>query len=136
MKLNDKDMDVIGKVLLVIFCFLMLMFSIEGKAQTFTVTKCDTHNHYVIDFIDEFDDTYYINGDKVISKGKLDLTEIEYKQLIKDIKKTLKYTEHEINRQSYAVIKYGWVRDSVWVYFNKKAFSAVKSDIDYLNSKL
>ena len=136
MKLNDKDMDAIGKVLLVIFCFLMLMFSIESNAQTFTVTKCDMHDHYVIDFIDEFDDTYYINGDKVISKGKLDLTEKEYKQLIKDIKKTLKYTEHEINRQSYAVIKYGWVRDSVWVYFNKKAFSAVKSDIDYLNSKL
>ena len=136
MKLTDKDMDVIGKVLLVIFCFLMLMFSIESNAQTFTVTKCDMHDHYVIDFIDEFDDTYYINGDKVISKGKLDLTEKEYKQLIKDIKKTLKYTEHEINRQSYAVIKYGWVRDSVWVYFNKKAFSAVKSDIDYLNSKL
>ncbi len=136
MILNDKDMDVIGKVLLVIFCFLMLMFSIESNAQTFTVTKCNMHDHYVIDFIDEFDDTYYINGDKVISKGKLDLTEKEYKQLIKDIKKTLKYTEHEINRQSYAVIKYGWVRDSVWVYFNKKAFSAVKSDIDYLNSKL
>ena len=136
MKLTDKDMDKIGKVLLVIFCFLMLMFSIETKAQTFTVTKCDMHDHYVIDFIDEFDDTYYVNGDKVINKGKLDLTEKEYKQLIKDIKKTLKYTEHEINRQSYAVIKYGWVKDSVWVYFNKKAFSAVKSDIDYLNSKL
>ena len=136
MILNDKDMDVIGKVLLVIFCFLMLMFSIESNAQTFTVTKCNMHDHYVIDFIDEFDDTYYINGDKVISKGKLDLTEKEYKQLIKDIKKTLKYTEHEINRQSYAVIKYGWVKDSVWVYFNKKAFSAVKSDINYLNSKL
>ena len=136
MKLDDKDMDMIGKVLLVVFAFLMLMFSIETKAQTFTVTKCDMHDHYVIDFIDEFDDTYYINGDKVISKGKLDLTEKEYKQLIKDIKKTLKYTEHEINSQNYAVIKYGWVRDSVWVYFNKKAFSAVKSDIDYLNSKL
>ena len=136
MILNDKDMDVIGKVLLVIFCFLMLMFSIETKAQTFTVTKCDMHDHYVIDFIDEFDDTYYINGDKVISKGKLDLTEKEYKQLIKDIKKTLKYSEHEINRQKYAVIKYGWVADSVWVYYNQKAFSAVKLDLEYLNSKL
>ena len=136
MKLDDKDMDMIGKVLLVVFAFLMLMFSIETKAQTFTVTKCDMHDHYIIDFIDEFDDTYYINGDKVISKGKLDLTEKEYKQLIKDIKKTLKYREHEINRESYAVIKYGWVKDSVWVYFNKKAFSAVKSDIEYLNSKL
>ena len=116
--------------------FFILIGTMTTVAQSYTVTKCDMHDHYVIDFIDEFDDTYYINGDKVISKGKLDLTEKEYKQLIKDIKKTLKYTEHEINRQSYAVIKYGWVRDSVWVYFNKKAFSAVKSDIEYLNSKL
>ena len=127
-------MDAIGKVLLVIFCFLMLMFSIESNAQSFSVNKVD--KTYIINFVDEFDDTYYVDGSKVISKGKLDLTEKEYKQLIKDIKKTLKYTEHEINRESYAVIKYGWVRDSVWVYFNKKAFSAVKSDINYLNSKL
>ena len=134
MKLTNKDMDAIGKVLLVIFCFLMLMFSIESNAQSFSVNKVD--KTYIINFIDEFDDTYYVDGSKVISKGKLDLTEKEYKQLIKDIKKTLKYTEHEINRESYAVIKYGWVRDSVWVYFNKKAFSAVKSDINYLNSKL
>ena len=39
MKITDKDMDKIGKVLLVIFCFLMLMFSIETKAQGYTVTK-------------------------------------------------------------------------------------------------
>ena len=114
----------------------LILCSTTLNAQSFTVTKCDMHDHYVIDFIDEFDDTYYVDGSKIISKGKLDLTEKEYKQLIKDIKKTLKYTEHEINRESYAVIKYGWVRDSVWVYFNKKAFSAVKSDIEYLNSKL
>ena len=136
MKNNNKTLDALSKVLLVIFAFILLLFSNESRAQTFTVTKCDMHDHYVIDFIDEFDDTYYVDGSKVISKGKLDLTEKEYKQLIKDIKKTLKYTEHEINRESYAVIKYGWVRDSVWVYFNKKAFSAVKSDINYLNSKL
>ena len=136
MKLSDRDMDAIGKVLLVIFCFLMLMFSIEGKAQTFTVTKCDTHNHYVIDFIDEYNDSYYVNGDKVIIKGKLDLTQKEYKQLIKDIKKALKYKEYEVDRPSYAVIKYSFIRDSVWVYYNKKAFSAVKLDLDYLNSKL
>ena len=136
MKLNDKDMDAIGKVLLVIFCFLMLMFSIETKAQTFTVTKCDMHDHYVIDFIDEFDDTYYINGDKVLVRANLTLSEKEYKQLIKDIKKTLKFKEHEIDRDNYAVIKFGWVNDSVWVYKNKRAFSAVKSDIEYLNSKL
>ena len=136
MILNDKDMDVIGKVLLVIFCFLMLMFSIESNAQTFTVTKDELRSNYVIDFIDEYNDSYYINGDKVIIRGKLDLTQKEYKQLIKDIKKALKYKEYEVDRPSYAVIKYSFIRDSVWVYYNKKAFSAVKLDIEYLNSKL
>ena len=136
MILNDKDMDVIGKVLLVIFCFLMLMFSIESNAQTFTVTKDELRSNYVIDFIDEYNDSYYINGDKVIIRGKLDLTQKEYKQLIKDIKKALKYKEYEVDRPSYAVIKYSFIRDSVWVYYNKKAFSAVKLDLDYLNSKL
>ena len=125
-KLSDKNMDAIGKVLLVIFCFLMLMFSIEAKAQTFTVTKDELHNHYVIDFIDEYNDSYYVNGDKFVIKGKLDLTQKEYKQLIKDIKKALKYKEYEVDRLSYAVIKYSFIRDSVWVYYNKKAFSAVK----------
>ena len=136
MILNDKDMDVIGKVLLVIFCFLMLMFSIESNAQTFTVTKDELRSNYVIDFIDEYNDSYYINGDKVIIRGKLDLTQKEYNQLIKDIKKALKYKEYEVDRPSYAVIKYSFIRDSVWVYYNKKAFSAVKLDLDYLNSKL
>ena len=136
MILNDKDMDVIGKVLLVIFCFLMLMFSIESNAQTFTVTKDELRSNYVIDFIDEYNDSYYINGDKVIIRGKLDLTQKEYKQLIKDIKKALKYKEYEVDRPNYAVIKYSFIRDSVWVYYNEKAFSAVKLDIEYLNSKL
>ena len=134
MKLTNKDMDAIGKVLLVIFCFLMLMFSIESNAQSFSVNKVD--KTYIINFVDEFDDTYYINGDKVLVRANLTLSEKEYKQLIKDIKKTLKFNEHEIDRDNYAVIKFGWVNDSVWVYKNKRAFSAVKSDIEYLNSKL
>ena len=136
MTLNDNDMDKIGKILLVIFCFLMLMFSIESNAQTFTVTKDELRSNYVIDFIDEYNNTYYVNGDKVIIRGKLDLTQKEYKQLIKDIKKALKYKEYEVDRPSYAVIKYSFIRDSVWVYYNKKAFSAVKLDLEYLNSKL
>ena len=134
MKLTNKDMDAIGKVLLVIFCFLMLMFSIESNAQSFSVNKVD--KTYIINFVDEFDDTYYINGDKVLVRANLTLSEKEYKQLIKDIRKTLKFNEHEIDRDNYAVIKFGWVNDSVWVYKNKRAFSAVKSDIEYLNSKL
>ena len=136
MKMNNKTLDALSKILLVIFAFILLLFSIESKAQTFTVTKCNMHDHYVIDFIDEFDDTYYVDGSKVISKGKLDLTEKEYKQLIKDIKKTLKKSEAELVKPSYELIKYSWVKDSIWVYKNEKAFSVTKKDLEYLNSKL
>lgn len=131
-KINNID----DFVSILIIIFFILIGTLSVSAQTFTVTKCDMHDHYVIDFIDEFDDTYYVDGSKVINKGKLDLTGREYKQLIKDIKKTLKYTEHELDRPNYAVIKYGWVKDSAWVYWDKKAFSVTKRDIKYLNSKL
>ena len=61
MKNKNTTLDALSKVLLVIFAFLLLLFSIESRSQTFTVTKCDMHDHYVIDFIDEFDDTYYVD---------------------------------------------------------------------------
>ena len=134
MKKINNNIDDFVSILIIIF--IILIGTLSVLAQTFTVTKCDMHDHYVIDFIDEFDDTYYVDGSKVINKGKLDLTGREYKQLIKDIKKTLKYTEHELDRPNYAVIKYGWVKDSAWVYWDKKAFSVTKRDIKYLNSKL
>ena len=134
MKKINNNIDDFVSILIIIFFILIGTLSVS--AQTFTVTKCDMYDHYVIDFIDEFDDTYYVDGSKVISKGKLDLNEKQYKQLIKDIKKTLKYTEHELDRPNYAVIKYGWVKDSAWVYWDKKAFSVTKRDIKYLNSKL
>ena len=104
------------------------------NAQSYTVYKVD--RGYEINFIDEFNDKWFLDGEEIISYGKLNLTETEYKQLIKDIKRTLKQSEKELDRPNYAVIKYGWVRDSVWVYYNKKAFSVTKEDINYLNSKL
>ena len=133
-RLNDKDMDMIGKVLLVIFCFLMLMFSIESNAQTYTVNKIN--DRFIINFEDEFIDNHYFQGERITYYGKLDLSEEEYKQLIKDIKKTLKYDEYELDRDKYSVLNYGWVKDTVWVYYDEKAFNVTKKDIKILNSKL
>jgi hypothetical protein len=134
MKITDNDMDKIGKVLLVIFAFMMLMFSIETKAQGYTVTKIE--GNYEINFLDEFADQWYLNGEPIAVYGELSLNEKEYKQLIKDIKRTLKQISTELIRPSYEVLKYSWVKDSVWVYKNEKAFSVTKKDLEYLNSKL
>lgn len=125
-----------GQVLLVIIAILAFLYSTSSNAQTYTVTKCNMHSHYVIDFEDEFIDNHYFEGERVKYYGKLDLTEKEYKQLIKDIKKSLKQNEIEIDRANYAVLKYGWVKDTVWVYYNEKAFSVTKKDISILNNEL
>ena len=116
--------------------FFILIGTMTTVAQSYTVTKCDMHDHYVISFIDEFNDKWFLDGEEIITYGKLDLTKKEYIQLIKDIKKTFKQEEKELDRASYAVIKYGWVKDSVWIYHDEKAFSVTSKDIEYLNSKL
>ena len=116
--------------------FFILIGTMTTVAQSYTVTKCDMHDHYVISFIDEFNDKWFLDGEEIISYGKLDLTKKEYIQLIKDIKKTFKQEEKELDRASYAVIKYGWVKDSIWIYHDEKAFSVTEEDIEYLNSKL
>ena len=116
--------------------FFILIGTMTTVAQSYTVTKCDMHDHYVISFIDEFNDKWFLDGEEIITYGKLDLTKKEYIQLIKDIKKTFKQEEKELDRASYAVIKYGWVKDSIWIYHDKKAFSVTREDIEYLNSKL
>ena len=134
--LTDEDLNAAGKVLLVIVAFVILLFSIESNAQTYTISKSLVDSNYVIDFEDEFIDNHYFEGQRVKYYGKLDLTQKEYKQLIKDIKKSLKQNEIEIDRVNYAVLKYGWVKDTVWVYYDEKAFSVTKKDISILNSKL
>ena len=133
--MKTKYEEPIVKLLLVaLTLFTMMLCSTIANAQSYTVYKVD--KGYEINFIDEFNDKWFLDGEEIISYGKLNLTEVEYKQLIKDIKRTLKQSEKELDRPNYAVIKYGWVRDSVWVYYNKKAFSVTKEDINYLNSKL
>ena len=113
---------------------LLCLFSLNLYSQGYTVTKIDSN--YEINFIDEFADQWYLNGEAIIRYGELTLSEKDYKQLIKDIKKTLKKSEAELVKPNYELIKYSWVNDSVWVYKNEKAFSVTKKDIEYLNSKL
>ena len=127
-------MDAFGKLLLVIIAFIAFMYSVEANAQTYSVDKIN--DRFIIKFKDEFIDNHYFNGEKITYYGVLDLTEEEYKQLIKDIKKTLKYDEYELDRPKYSVLNYGWVKDTVWVYYDEKAFNVTKKDIKILNSKL
>ena len=82
--------ELIDYFMIFAIAFFILIGTMSTMAQSYTVTKCEMHDHYVISFIDEFNDRWYVDGEEVISYGKLDLTKKEYIQLIKDIKKTFK----------------------------------------------
>ena len=129
-----NKLELIDKLALIALAFFALMFCSSINAQSYTVTKID--NNYEISFIDEFADQWYLDGEAIVVYGELNLNEKDYKQLIKDIKKTFKQSEKELIRPNYELIKYGWVKDSVWIYWKEKAFSVTKGDIKYLNSKL
>ena len=134
MIVNDKQMYRAGQVILVIIAILAFLYSTSSNAQTYSIEKLN--DRYVIEFEDEFIDNHYFNGERIYYFGKLNLSEEEYKQLIKDIKKSLKQTEIEIDRANYAVLKYSWVNDTVWVYRDEKAFSVSKEDIKIFRNKL
>ena len=123
-----------GQVILVIIAILAFLYSTSSNAQTYSIEKLN--DRYVIEFEDEFIDNHYFNGERIYYFGKLNLSEEEYKQLIKDIKKSLKQTEIEIDRANYAVLKYSLVNDTVWVYRDEKAFSVSKEDIKIFRNKL
>lgn len=130
----NKKYELIDYFMIFAIIFFMFIGTMSVFSQSYTITK--EASKYEINFIDEFQDQWYLDGEPILVYGKLNLTEKDYKQLIKDIKKTLKQSEQELDRPKYAVIKYGWVKDSVWVYFDEKAFSVTAKDIDYFNSKL
>ena len=123
-----------GQVILVIIAILAFLYSTSSNAQTYSIEKLN--DRYVIEFEDEFIDNHYFNGERIYYFGKLNLSEEEYKQLIKDIKKSLKQAEIEIDRANYAVLKYSLVNDTVWVYRDEKAFSVSKEDIKIFRNKL
>ena len=129
-----KKYELIDYFMIFAIIFFMFIGTMSVFSQSYTITK--EASNYEINFVDEFQDQWYLDGEPILVYGKLNLTEKDYKQLIKDIKKTLKQSEQELDRPKYAVIKYGWVKDSVWVYFDEKAFSVTAKDIDYFNSKL
>ena len=125
----------LDKMLLIVLALLILTFCSNLNAQSYTVEK--VQNAYIIDFEDEWlDYSWDSYGNPIKSYGKLILDKKEYKTLIKDIKRLLNQTEADIERSSYSILKWSWVKDSVWIYKKQKGFGVTKEDINYLNSKL
>ena len=105
----------------------MLCSSLKAQ-ENYSIKK--ENNQFIIEFNDELiGASWDIEGIKIKSYGELVLTKKEYKTLIKDIKNILDLNNKEIDRDSYSVFSLSWIKDSVWVSKNAKAFGVTKSDI-------
>ena len=118
---------------------LALLFSVSMFSQTvFENEKGNTKitledNKYVITFDDENDPVYFDeNGMFIQAKGRLELTDKEFKQFINNLSKVMKRTEGNIKTDRYDLDKFSFVNDTVFLWVNSKIGSFSKQDLKQL----
>ena len=118
---------------------LALLFSVSMFSQTvFENEKGNTKitledNKYIITFDDENDPVYFDeNGMFVQTKGKLELTDKEFKQFVNNISKVMKRSEGNIKTDRYDLDKFSFVNDTVFLWVNSKIGSFSKQDLKQL----
>ena len=72
------------------------------------------------------------NGMFVQAKGKLELTDKEFKQFISNISKVMKRSEGNIRTDKYDLDKFSFVNDTVFLWVNAKIGSFSKQDLKQL----
>jgi hypothetical protein len=118
---------------------LALLFSVGMFSQTvFENEKGNTRitledNRYTITFDDENDPVLFDeNGMFIQAKGKLELTDKEFKQFINNISKVMKKSEGNIRTDRYDLDKFSFVNDTVFLWVNSKIGSFSKKDLKQL----
>ena len=118
---------------------LALLFSVSMFSQTvFENEKGNTKitledNKYIITFDDENDPVLFDeNGMFIQAKGKLELTDKEFKQFISNIGKVMKKSEGNIGTDKYDLDKFSFVKDTVFLWVNSKIGSFSKEDLKQL----
>jgi len=120
---------------------LALLFSVSMFSQTvFENEKGNTKitledNKYIITFDDENDPVLFDeNGMFIQAKGKLELTDKEFKQFISNIGKVMKKSEGNIGTDKYDLDKFSFVKDTVFLWVNSKIGSFSKQDLKKLKN--
>ena len=118
---------------------LALLFSVSMFSQTvFENEKGNTkitleNNKYIITFDDENDPVLFDeNGMFIQAKGKLELTDKEFKQFINNISKVMKKSEGNIGTDRYDLDKFSFINDTVFLWVNSKIGSFSKQDLKQL----
>ena len=118
---------------------LALLFSVSMFSQTvFENEKGNTkitleNNKYIITFDDENDPVLFDESGMFIqAKGKLELTDKEFKQFINNISKVMKKSEGNIGTDRYDLDKFSFIKDTVFLWVNSKIGSFSKQDLKQL----
>lgn len=118
---------------------LALLFSVSMFSQTvFENEKGNTkitleNNKYIITFDDENDPVLFDESGMFIqAKGKLELTDKEFKQFINNISKVMKKSEGNIGTDKYDLDKFSFINDTVFLWVNSKIGSFSKQDLKQL----
>tara|TARA_B100000963_G_scaffold105288_1_gene91220 strand:- start:975 stop:1361 length:387 start_codon:yes stop_codon:yes gene_type:complete len=122
------------RLLLFLSCFYSFGQTARLDKDNFTVYLED--GLVVLEYLDENDPVYfYENGEYIQTKGKLTLTDKEFKNMIKRMKKLLRFQEGNFRSSVYDLDKFSFVNDTIYLWVNNKIGSFSNKDIKDIEKK-
>ena len=122
------------RILLFLSCFYTFGQSARLDTDNFTVYL--EEGLVVLEYLDENDPVYF-NEDGTFKqvKGKLVLTENEFKDMIKRMKKLLKKEEGTFRSSVYDLDKFSFVNDTIYLWAKNRIGSFSKKEIRAIEKK-
>ena len=122
------------RILLFLSCFYS--FGQSARLDTDNFTVYIEKGSVVLEYLDENDPVYF-NADVSFMqvKGKLVLTEKEFKDMIKRMKKLLKKDEGTFRSSVYDLDKFSFVNDTIYLWAKNRIASFSKKEIRAIEKK-
>ena len=117
---------------LIAFLFSISLFSQKTVFENERTNILIKDNNYIITFDDENNDPSYYSEEYIIPKGRLELTENEFKLFVNNISKVMKKSEGNYRSEQYDLDKFSFINDTVYLWVNTKIGSFSKKDLKQL----
>ena len=122
------------RILLFLSCFYS--FGQSARLDTDNFTVYIEKGSVVLEYLDENDPVYFnADGSFMQVKGKLVLTEKEFKDMIKRMKKLLKKEEGTFRSSVYDLDKFSFVNDTIYLWSKNRIASFSKEEIKAIEKK-
>jgi hypothetical protein len=122
------------RILLFLSCFYT--FGQSARLDTDNFTVYIEKGSVVLEYLDENDPVYFNeDGSFKQIKGKLVLTEKEFKDMIKRMKKLLKKNEGTFRSSVYDLDKFSFVNDTIYLWAKNRIASFSKKEIRAIEKK-